>query len=235
MDLATVQSVARSRRARVIDVVLAVLAEAITRTHPAFAARAHHRLRASVPIMARQRSPSGSGNVTAAVMIDLPLSAMDLDTRLAHIGRHSTRLLTAPRVLASRFVMTTVLGALPATLQRACARAAYGPAFLQAIVSNMPGPTVPMTLTDVPLEFVVPILPLAPGAPLAMGALSCNGVLGLGLATDPQYLDADTLLAAMQQGLRELAHASLPNIRTINHVPHQQSTTTAGTAGDQAR
>ena len=69
----------------------------------------------------------------------------------------------------------------------------------------------------------MPILPLAPGVPLALGALSWHGTLGVGLATDPELLDADLLTGEMAAVLDEFAtgavqsgagpHSSASNIR----------------------
>jgi hypothetical protein len=143
-----------------------------------------------------------AGNATAAVMMDLPLTAMPAADLLAHIGNQSSRLLTPARFMGARFVMSTVAGALPAPWQRWFARSVYGPGFLQAIVTNMAGPPVEMSIAGIALQEVTPILPLAPGAPLALGALSWAGRLGIGLAADPQYLDASALATAMTVALR---------------------------------
>jgi hypothetical protein len=48
------------------------------------------------------------------------------------------------------------------------------------------------------LAQVYPILPLAPGAPIAVGALSWAGSLGIGLATDPASCDAEVLAARIE-------------------------------------
>lgn len=205
LDLAKVRSVARSRGVRVTDLVLTLVATALDRTHPTFANTVKQRLRVSVPIMLREPGSTAEGNLTAATMIDLPLAGMDAEARLAHISECSARLLTPTRALASRFVMAKALTMCPAPVQRWFARAVYGPAFLQAIVSNMPGPTEHMSIVGVSFERVFPILPLAPGAPLTVGALSWAGVLGVGLAADPTFLDADTVAAAMVEAMRELA------------------------------
>lgn len=53
-----------------------------------------------------------------------------------------------------------------------------------------------------------PILPLAPGTPLAMGALTWGGDLGIGLATDPSMLDAAALGDAIHDRLSALADLS---------------------------
>nr|WP_277350813.1 phosphatase PAP2 family protein [Rhodococcus sp. HNM0569] len=230
LDLASVRAIAKSNGARVTDVVLTVVAEAVERTHPEFAESSlRGKMRASVPIMLREPDSAAEGNVTAAVMLDLPLGDMPVRERLARISRVSTRLRTPTRALASRFVMAHVLAALPVPVQRWFARTVYGPSFLQAVVSNMPGPTVPMTFMDAPLDRVVPILPLAPDAPLALGALSWNGELGIGLAVDGHVLDATALTAAMSDVVDALAdegaqagvgysgpHSSASNMRALS-------------------
>jgi len=205
LDLDLVRSIAHRHRVRVTDLVLSLVASALVRADPEFAVAVNYRLRVSVPIMLREPGSAAEGNLTAAAMIDLPLGAMDPVARLRAITRASARVLTPTRALASRFVMAKVLGVLPVPVQRWFARTVYGPAFLQAIMSNMPGPTPQMSIVDVPFERVVPILPLAPGAPLALGALSWTGVLGVGIAVDPAILDADALAAAVEDAMRELS------------------------------
>jgi diacylglycerol O-acyltransferase len=206
-DLGTVRGVARTHGARVTDLVMSLLATAVDRKNPEFAASVGHRLRVSVPIMLREPGSVAEGNVTAAAMIDLPLAGMNANDRFKAIRKSSAGLRTPTRALASRFVMTDVLALVPTPIARWFARAVYAPAFVQGIVSNMAGPTKRMSIAGVPFERVVPILPLAPGAPLALGALSWTGVLGMGLAVDPRFLDADSLVAAMGQALRELVDA----------------------------
>ena len=69
-------------------------------------------MRTSVPLMLRAPGSAAEGNVTAAVMLDVPVRA-DLDTaeRLAEIGARTARLRTPTRALASRFVMATACSA----------------------------------------------------------------------------------------------------------------------------
>jgi hypothetical protein len=51
---------------------------------------------------------------------------------------------------------------------------------------------------------VFPILPLGPGAPLAVGALSVAGVLGFGVCTDPALADASDLATVADEVIAEL-------------------------------
>jgi hypothetical protein len=55
---------------------------------------------------------------------------------------------------------------------------------------------------------VYPILPLAPGAPLALGVLSWDGSLGVGVASDPEVLDATALAAHLETAVRDLELAT---------------------------
>ena len=70
----------------------------------------------------------------------------------------------------------------------------------------MPGPDVQLSFAGVAMEQVYPILPLAPDAPLVVGALSWNGALGLGLATDPTVIDADALALEISRECTEIVH-----------------------------
>lgn len=208
LDLHIVRSVAHDRGVRVTDVVLAVLAAALQATHPRFAAAVSQRLRVSLPVLVAPPGVSGSGNGTAAVMIDVPLDCPNTAAMLRQISADTSRVLTLSRILASRFVMNRALGALPAPLQAVFARTVYGPAFLQAIVSNMPGPAIELSLADVPLEQVVPILPLAPDVPVAVGALSWARRLYVGVVVDPTFLDAAALTGAIASSLHDLVGAA---------------------------
>ncbi|MCX5043742.1 phosphatase PAP2 family protein [Aldersonia sp. NBC_00410] len=227
LAMPTVRAVAHAHHARVTDLVLGLVGTAIVRIHPEFAAAAGGRLRVSVPIMLREPGSAAEGNVTAAVLIDIPLGEMSTAARIAEIRTRSDRLRTPTRALASRFVMSTVLGVCPVPAQRWFARTVYGPAIFQSIVSNMPGPDTDLSFCDVPLEYVVPILPLAPGVPLALGALSWHGQLGLGLAGDPAVLRARPLLDEIAHVLDELATdaalAPQETSQSSSEVPHSSA------------
>ncbi|MGW6194632.1 WS/DGAT domain-containing protein [Kribbella sp. NPDC055110] len=130
----------------------------------------------------RTRDSTPEGNATAATLIEVPVEGRPFDELLAEASARTDRVRRPTRAMASRFVMATGLRAAPEPFARWFAPAVYGPRFLHAVVSNIPGPTIPMTFAGVPLHTAYPILPLVPGTPLAMGAVSWNGLLGVGLA-----------------------------------------------------
>ena len=207
LPMAEVKRTAAGRR--VTDLVLALTAGAIADVHPELIAPSHGTVRVAVPLMIRAPGAAAEGNATAAVMVDVPLRAAPTEELYDEIARRTARLRTPTRALASRWVMAHLLRVFPEPAVGWFARTVYGHRFFHGIVSNMPGPTEQLTMAGAPLTEVYPVLPLAPGAPFVLGALSWNGVLGLGLATDPALVDADRVAAAMVARLGQLTAAGV--------------------------
>ncbi len=202
VPLEPLQAAARGRQVRLTDVLLTAVAGGLARTLPAGRPET---VRTAVPLAMRVPDSSAEGNVTSAVMVDLPLTGQSEVDRLAVVGRRSRRLRTGTRALGGRFVMSSGCAVLPPPVLAWFARTVYGRRFFQAIVSNMPGPTGSYRLAGASIEEVYPVLPLAPGAPLAVGVIGWDGVLFLGVSVDPALVpDADRLTAAVRDALDEL-------------------------------
>ncbi|HET8604269.1 MAG TPA: phosphatase PAP2 family protein [Marmoricola sp.] len=210
IELEALRSTAAARGVRVTDLVIAVVADAVHAVAPALAEATGGTLRVSVPMMVRTPDSTAEGNATAAVMVDVPVDGRPFDELLAEVARRTGRLRRPTRALASRFVMATGLRLLPEPWAGWFARTVYGARFFHAVVSNMPGPEPYLSFGGVPLHRTYPILPVAPGTPLALGALSWSGVVGIGLATDPQLLDAAALAARLDGELARLASGQRP-------------------------
>jgi diacylglycerol O-acyltransferase / wax synthase len=208
LPMSAVKEAAAGRR--ITDLVLALTAGAVADVHPELVERAGGRLRVAVPLMVRAPGDAAEGNATAAVMVDLPLRAAPTEELYDEIATRTARLRTPTRALASRWVMARLLRCFPEPMVGWFARTVYGGRFFHGIVSNMPGPTQQLTMADVVMAEVYPVLPLAPGAPFVLGALSWTGVLGLGLATDPALVDADRVSAAMVARLDAIALSPRP-------------------------
>jgi hypothetical protein len=209
LSLDEVRGVARRNGTRVSDVLLASVAGGLRRALGATAPEGPAMLRVAVPLMVRRPGAAAEGNLTAAVMTNVPLGPLPEPERLAEVARRSRVLHTGTRALASTFVMRRVGGLMPVPVHAWFARTVYGGAFFQAIVSNMPGPRYPLSLAGARLVGVYPILPLAPRAPLAVGALSWDGALFLGICVDPALVpDAAALAAAVGAAFAELSRST---------------------------
>ena len=184
-----VRRAARSRGVRVTDLLMALTVEAVRTVSPELTARARGSLKVSVPLLVRPPDGPAQGNATAAIIVDVPTEGSS-DELLAEVVHRSGRLRRPTRAVASRFVMATGLRLLPEPWAAWFARTVYGARFLHLVVSNLPGPDVDLTLLGRSTPQAYPILPLAPGTPLALGALTWGDRLGIGVATDPAMLDA---------------------------------------------
>ncbi|TDD85153.1 bifunctional phosphatase PAP2/O-acyltransferase family protein [Actinomadura rubrisoli] len=209
VPLDLVRDVARRHGARVTDVVLCAVAGGLHRVMRGGAPEGRGgTCRVAVPLMMRPPGGGAEGNHTTAVMVDLPIGPMPETERLAAIVRRSRVLRSGTRPLAAWFVMRQVGRLMPAPLHARFARAVYGGRFLQGIVSSLPGPDRPMLLTGAPLTEVYPVIPLAPRAPLAVGALGVDRRLCFGVSVDPGLVDdADRLTAAVLDVIHDLRDA----------------------------
>ncbi|MBT2211315.1 MULTISPECIES: phosphatase PAP2 family protein [Actinomadura] len=201
------RDVARRHGARVTDVVLCAVAgglHRVLRETPG----AGDSCRVAVPLMMRSPGDGAEGNHTSAVMIDLPIGKMPEADRLAETARRARVLRSGTRPLAAWFVMRQAGRVMPAPLHARFARYAYSARFLQGIVSSLPGPDRLLRLAGAPLLEVYPVIPLAPGAPLAAGALGVDRDLCFGVCADPGLVDdADRMTAAVAEVVRELREA----------------------------
>jgi hypothetical protein len=206
IPLDAVRDVARRSGVRVSDVLLCGVASATRQALLSTGATPPDQLRVSVPLIAADPRQGAEGNVTAAVLLDVPLTDVPESQRLAAIAAQTARLRTPTRALASRFVMNTLTAALPVPAQAWFARTVYGSRFFSAIVSNMPGPEPQLSLVGAPLMDTFPLLPLAPGVPLAIGTLGWHGNLCTSIAADPALTgDADAFGAAVRDAIEALA------------------------------
>ncbi|MEV5830401.1 phosphatase PAP2 family protein [Spirillospora sp. NPDC052242] len=220
LPLDRVRAAARAAGVRVTDLLLALVGEVVAGVLAGRGEAADGRapraaapptLRAAVPVTLRAPAPPGRGrtavpgNLTAALRLDVPVDRRPFRDRLAAVHRSAERRRASGRAVASTAVLR-LLGALPPPLHARAARAVYRARFFGAIVSNMPGPDVPMSLAGVPLGDVHPILPLADGVPLAVGALGWNGALHVAVTADPRLLpEADGFADALARAFEELA------------------------------
>jgi hypothetical protein len=212
LDLAEVRALARAHGVRLTDVLLCATAAAVREVSLRAGRPVPRSMRTAVPLMVARPTEGEAGNFTMAVLIDVPLGEADPRQRLAAIAAASRARTRRPdRALASRFVLQALGGAAPAPAFRAFARGVYGAPYFSAIVSNMPGPTDPTAFVGRPLTAAFPLVPTAPGAPLALGALSWGDRMCLALSVDAAFAPAAEVMI-------EIA-AELSRLRTSVAVP----------------
>jgi hypothetical protein len=93
----------------------------------------------------------------------------------------------------------------PVTVQQALSRLMAGPRAFNLVVSNIPGPAVPMYMLGCPLQAAYPVVPLADHHVVSVGLLTVNDQACFGVYVDRQALpDADMLARDIDGAITEL-------------------------------
>ena len=207
-DLAAVELAATRAGCTVNDVFLAALAGGYRRHLAARdALDGDLRVRAIVPVsMRRGRGDRRSGNIDAAIFVDLPVHEADARDRLADVARQ-TQLAKQEGVAAGAEALLRAADHLPAPLLDRAARAyvRHGQRRVNAAASNVVGPTESLRVCRRQLLELVPYLPVALDVRTACGLLSYAGRVALAVTADADGCpDHDGLVSAVDASMTEL-------------------------------
>jgi WS/DGAT/MGAT family acyltransferase len=197
----------RRYRVTVNDTVLAACAGALRR----FAQRRGEEpraLKAMVPVDVRTSDDSAdTGNRISFLFVELPCHEPDPLVRLMLVHRA-----TAQRKRDGEAEDTDnalrALALTPGPVQRALAQAVAHPRLFNLVVSNVPGPSLPLYLRGCRLRELHPAVPLADRHALSIGFATVDGRACFGLYADAVTLpDAHALAADLDASIDELVAA----------------------------
>ena len=208
--LAEVRSVgaARPARATVNDVLLAIVAGGLCDWLGSGAPAPH--LRAQVPVSLHHRDETAAdlGNRDSFINVDLPLDEADPLVRLDKISAETRE----RKQLDDAQELYDLLHALGRMrhVGSAVRRYAESAREFSVSISNVPGPSVPVGVAGRKVAHLFSSSEPADHHALRISAISCAGVLGIGLCTDPQALpDVAALADAIERAYVELRSAAL--------------------------
>ncbi|GAA3572420.1 wax ester/triacylglycerol synthase family O-acyltransferase [Amycolatopsis ultiminotia] len=153
--------------------------------------------------------PALIGNEVAAYLVDLPVGEPNAVLRLQHIGHAMDEHLDSGRSVAARGLLK-VSGFAPATLHSLGARAggSLSGRIFNLMVTNSPGPQVPMYAGEARLVEMFPVMPLMRTQALAIGVTSYHGGVYFGLNGDRKAaFDVELLGGMIEEALEELKGA----------------------------
>ena len=210
LPVADLLAVKQARGVSLNDVALAVVAGALRRLsllrHVAPAP-----LKVMVPVSRRAPGAEAAmGNHIAFVFITLPVSVRDPLARLEAIRAETAAFKGTGRAGGGEALLQG-LGLLPLPLQAPLARLAASPRMYNLVISNVPGPRMPVYLLGAECIEVLPAIPLSDGHVLSVGVFSLGDRLCFGAYADPEALpQASELPGAIGVAADELIRASAP-------------------------
>ncbi len=207
LPAAEVRACARAHQVTTSAFVIGMVAETLQRTLGDTAPG--QRFRIMVPRTARtSRGGIGTdapGNHTQSLSIDLPVGPMPPDRRIAEVAARLAEPDRTGQPAATGAVLAT-LGLLPAPLHAWLVRQLYQRRFFNAVVSVLPGQRRPAYLGQACIASVLPVLSLADGVGVAVGAIGWGDWIGFGITTDTGLApDAVTLAAHLRDAFADLS------------------------------
>jgi diacylglycerol O-acyltransferase / wax synthase len=192
------------------DVILATTAGALSKLLKARREPTRGRtLRAMVPVSVRTEDEKMAlGNRVSMVFVDLPVGPIDPVNRLHRITTKTRGLKDSMMAVGADAIMNLGTYA-PPTLHALAARLVSRGRWFNLVVSNVPGPQVPMYIAGARLLANYPVMPTAENVGLSIAVTSLAGTMGFGFTGDWDLMpDIDFLAASLEEAVDELAKAA---------------------------
>ncbi len=201
--LADLRRIRKARGSTVNDVVLAAVAGALRR-HAERRGEAPVDLKSMVPVNVRADDAGALGNRISFLFVELPVSLADPTARLMTVNHAMAKGKKAGRHEDADAALKVIAHA-PKPVQKAAAHALASPRAYNLVVSNIPGPRLPMYLRGCRLLDAFPVVPLSNRHALSVGMTTIGEQACFGLYADPETLpDADALAGDLDAAIDEL-------------------------------
>jgi WS/DGAT/MGAT family acyltransferase len=163
-------------------------------------------LKAMVPVSVRADIERGAlGNRVAAIMAPLPVWCQDPVARLDIVREELKGLKSGGQAVGAQ-VLTNLSGFAPATVMGQASRLMARQRFFNVVVTNVPGPQLPLYLAGKRMVDTFPMVPLAKNQALGIALLSYDGRINFGLVGDWDLMwDIDDFAEDVRESLAELA------------------------------
>jgi diacylglycerol O-acyltransferase len=209
-ELATFKRIKDSLGGTVNDVVLAVVTGSIRDWLHSRGVRTEGlELRALVPVSIRTDDEHGNlGNRIALMRGPLPVYIEDPVRRLQVISEEMAGLKESKQALGAEMI-SRFNDFAPPTLLAQASRLNFSTRLFNLLVTNVPGPQIPLYVLGRELEEVFPVAFLPQNHRLAVAIMSYHGKIGFGLLADYDSMeDIELLGAGINNALAELEAAA---------------------------
>jgi diacylglycerol O-acyltransferase len=163
-------------------------------------------LKAMVPVSVRADVERGAlGNRVAAMMAPLPVWCQDPVARLDIVREELKGLKSGGQAVGAQ-VLTDLSGFAPVTVMDQASRLVARQRFFNLVVTNVPGPQIPLYLAGRLMIDPFPMVPLAKNQALGIALLSYAGKINFGLVGDFDLMwDLEDFADDLRESLAELA------------------------------
>jgi len=209
-DLSRFKAIKNALGGTLNDVVLAAVALALGR----FLRRRGEEtdglvLRAMVPVSVRADAERGAlGNRVAAMWAPLPVGNEDVAAVLSEISEAMRGLKESGQAVGAQ-ALTSLADFAPPTIMSQAARLQSRQRFFNLVVTNVPGPQIPLYLLGRRMRAFYPVVPLADHQALGIAIMSYDGRLGFGLLGDYDAMtDLEALAGDLEAAIADLSRAA---------------------------
>ncbi|MDA8016959.1 MAG: wax ester/triacylglycerol synthase family O-acyltransferase [Thermoanaerobaculia bacterium] len=215
LQLERFKAIRRAVGCTVNDAVLAVCSGALRAYLEQRAALPERSLVAMVPVSIRDDDEAGSGgNLVSAMLVSLATDVADPQARLEAIQTGAKEAKTYHQAIGARTLMEYSrlvpfgIGGLAARLYTRGHLAEKHKPIFNVVITNVPGPQVPLYLAGAELLAHYGTAPIFDGVGLIMPVFSYNGTLSISASSCPEMLDdARDLTRLVETSLHELEAA----------------------------
>jgi WS/DGAT/MGAT family acyltransferase len=209
-DVARFKAIKNALGGSLNDVVLSAVAIAIGR----FLRRRGEEtdglvLKAMVPVSVRADVERGAlGNRVAAMWAPLPVGIDDPEAVLAEVVEAMRGLKESGQAVGAQ-ALTSLADFAPPTIMSQAARLQPRQRFFNLVVTNVPGPQMPLYLLGRQMRAFYPVVPLARNQALGIAIMSYDGRLAFGLLGDYDAMpDLETLADDLRTAIADLSRAA---------------------------
>jgi diacylglycerol O-acyltransferase / wax synthase len=166
-------------------------------------------LKAMVPVSVRADAQRGAlGNRVAAMWAPLPVGVQKPAAVMAQVSEAMRGLKESGQAVGA-VALTSLADFAPPTIMSQAARLQPQQRLFNLVVTNVPGPQVPLYLLGREMQRFYPVVPLARNQAVGIAIMSYNGRLGFGLLGDYDAMpDLEDLAADLRQAIDALAAAA---------------------------
>jgi diacylglycerol O-acyltransferase len=161
----------------------------------------------STPVSVRKEKGRGElGNSVSSWIIALPISESDPKRQLELIHEMTEELKETNQAIGIQ-MMTQIQEWTPSTLLSLGAQSMSGA--INSIVTNVPGPQVPLYFHGARLRAIYPAVPLMEGMGIGIALTSYAGTMGIGFNADPDLIpDLELFVLRFKEALENVAAAA---------------------------